>query len=459
MQRRTFIIILFIRGLMFCLILVTNTLWAQEEPRKHVVVELDNYYSLSLKYDVSISDLRNANPNISTPKPGDVLIIPFHGSAKEEPESKDCARLKKNRHEICRVALMIPLSLEQVADTAWTESLEPSKINEIIPFRFIQFYHGFMMAADSLMKEGLDVEIHVYDVDQQIFKVLRVLQEPDLKKMDLIFGPFYKSTFTPVAEFALENKIHLVNPFSQREDIIQGNPYVFKLLPSVESQPGFLAELVRRDFPDHRLIFYTANKFQNKELIDQFRQALEADEITGKHKIYFVDYSADSIQGFYDHASIVEPNLVIIYSENEALPAALLSKLSALKKDYPITLIGLPEWEKYSNIESKYLIDLDAHIFMSSYIDYDSEKVRSFIQAYRSRYFDEPLNYAISGFDAGYFFLGAILFYGNDFEKCLNETGISLIQNQFYFLHKENGGYDNINWNILEYFDHSLIRK
>src|SRR5512137_2522901 len=122
MQRRKFIIISFIQSLLFYLILMTNTLWAQEEPGKHVVSELDNYYSLSLKYNVSVSDLKNANPDISTPRPGDVLIIPAHDPLKEEPASIECIRLKKSRNEIYRVALMIPLSLEQVADTAWAES-------------------------------------------------------------------------------------------------------------------------------------------------------------------------------------------------------------------------------------------------------------------------------------------------------------------------------------------------
>lgn len=459
MHRRTIMTSLFIHGLLFCLVLSANMMWAQEEPGRHVVGDLDNYYSLSLKYDVSISELRNANPGISSPKPGDVLIIPVHASALEEPGSKDCIRSKKNRHETCRVALMIPFSLEHVSDSAWTERLEPSRIGEITPFRFIQFYQGFMMAADSLSKEGLDVQIKVYDVDQQTSKVFKALQDPELKKMNLIFGPFYKGSFTPVAEFALENRIHLVNPLSQRQDILQDNPYVFKLLPSVESQPALLAGLVRREFPEHRIIFYTANKYQHKELIDQFKLALEGDNTAGKHKVQFVDYSADSTQGFINYASLTEPNLVIIYAENEALPAALLSKLSALKKEYPITVIGLPEWEKFSNIESKYLIDLNAHIFMSSYINDDTEKVRAFIQAYRARYFDEPQNYAFSGFDAGYFFLGAFLYFGNDFEKCLNETGIPLIQNQFHFEHKDNGGFDNINWNILQYYDYSLLRK
>jgi ABC-type branched-subunit amino acid transport system substrate-binding protein len=459
MQSKRFIIRIFIHGLLFCMILTANTLLAQEESRKYVVQDLDNYYSLSLKYDISINDLKNANPGISSPKPGDILVIPVKGFIHEESGSKDCVRLKKARHETCRVALMIPLALEQVSDTSWIESLSSSDVSEIVPFRFIQFYQGFMMAADSLRKEGLNVEIHVYDVDQQASKALSVLRDPDLKKMDIIFGPFFKSTFAMVADFALANHIHLVNPLTSREDILLGNPYVYKLMPSLESQPGLLAELARKDFPNYRIIFYTANKFQSSELIEQFRRALSDPETTGKRKVFFVDYASDSIQGFIHNASSVEPNLVIIYAENDALPAALLSKLSEYQKDYQITVIGLPEWEKFGNIELKYLMDLNAMIFMSSYVDYDSEKTKGFIREYRSRYFDEPLNYAFSGFDAGYFFLRALLYFGNDFDKCLNETGTRLIQNQFHFEQKENGGYDNINWNILQYYEYFLLRK
>jgi ABC-type branched-subunit amino acid transport system substrate-binding protein len=414
MRNKTFIFSLIIQALLFWFFLSGSITRAQEETRKHVVQDLDN---------------------------------------------KDCAGLKKARHETCRVALMIPLALEQVADSAWIKSLSPSGINEILPFRFVPFYQGFMMAADSLRKEGLIVEIHVYDVDQQTSKAMIALRDPDLKKMDIIFGPFFKSTFSLVADFALANHIHLVNPLTSRQDILAGNPYVFKLMPSLESQPVLLADLVKRDYPDHRIIFITANKFQNSDLIEQFRQELNNTQKAGKHNVYFVDYAADSIQGFLKNASVTEPNLVVIYADNDALPSALLSKLSAYKKDYQITVIGLPEWEKFGNIESKYLIDLNSVIFMSSYIDYDSDKIKAFIQAYRTRYYEEPLNYAFSGFDAAYFFMRAFLYFGDDFEKCLNETGTKLIQNQYHFNRKDNGGFDNINWNILQYYDYNLLRK
>lgn len=445
--------------LLLCFLLGSDSLWAQGETRKHVVEELDNYYSLSLKYDISIDEIKRANPGITNPKPGDTLIIPPKGSLHEQPVLGDCDKLRKNRDEIYRVALMIPLYLEQVADTLWNDKLDPLKINDMAPFRFIQYYHGFMMAADSLRQKGLNVEIYIYDVDQQVSKLLNVLQKPELKKMDLIVGPFFKGSFSHAAEFARENKIPIINPLSARTDILQGNPYVYKLLPSVESQPALVAGLVKREYSDYKIIFYVANKIQNSELIGQFIKAIEESDETGKQRVTLVDYASDSIQGFRDYASLVKPNLVIIYAENEVLPANLLSKLSAMKKDYRISVIGLPEWEKFTNIESAYLIALDANIFMSSFIDTYSDDVKGFTQKYRAIYFDEPMNYAFSGFDAGFYFLSALLNYGKDFERCINELKVPLIQNQYHFERRDDGGYDNLYWNILQYYDYSLLKR
>jgi hypothetical protein len=230
-------------------------------------------------------------------------------------------------------------------------------------------------------------------------------------------------------------------------------------VPSAESQPEKVVSLCKRDFRDHHIMIYVANKYQNADFIASLKASLEAIDPTGYRKVPVVDYQSDSTQGFYNHASLSKPNLVIIYAENEVLPAALLSKLSADQQTYKISVIGMPDWEKFTNIESIYLIALNTHVFSASYPDYDSPALNGFIRRYRSDYFDEPQYYAFSGFDAAYFFLGALLNYGNDFYDCLNNKHTSLIQNQFRFEQQAGKGYNNVNWNVLQYLGYSLIKK
>lgn len=456
--RNTFFLFVMCAGF---LTFYTNPLQAQVV-RTHLVQPLDNYYSISLKYDISIDDLKKANPDILNPKPGDVLIIPVFKTEDEIPEATDCGRLRRmaEKDKLYRVALMIPFYLEKAQYPGWSQKVDMTKIYEHLNFRFIQFYHGFMMAADSLKKTGLDVEIHVYDIDQQSSKVLKALRDPALKKADLIVGPFFKNSFDQVAEFAKQHKIPIINPLSSRSDILESNPFVYKTLPSLDSQPEAIAKLVRRDFPNHNVIIYTANKYQGAALVSRLKNALETSLSLNSRPVYVVDYATDSVMAFMYNAVFQQPNLIIIYAEDEVVPAALLSKLSALRNDYPMTIIGLPEWEKFSNLESVYMVVLNAHILTSAYVDTDNEIVRNFIMDYRARYYDEPMNYAFMGFDTGIFFLQALMIYGKDFGQCLDDLRIPLIQNDFDFSRpKLDGGFENTFWQILKYDGYKLVNR
>lgn len=373
--------------------------------------------------------------------------------------AQDNAMKNGIRNQVFNVALMVPLYLEQTHDSAWAETIDPLKVNEVAPFRFLHFYQGFMLAADSMTRQGMNLKVHVYDVDHQSMKLDLALSDPDLKKADLIVGPFLKNSFSEVAEFAKTYKIPIVNPLSARQDILAGNPFVFKVMPSPESQAMTLGKLVRRDFSDHQVILYTANKVQNVSIIDEIRRTVENSLAPGLPPVKLVDYASDSIRGFLEFASLTRPNLIIVYAENEALPAALLSKLNAVKSEYTVTVIGMPEWDKFNNLESGYLLNLNAHVFHSAYVNYEDEDVKGFVRRYRINYLDEPQFYAITGFTAGYYFLQALYNYGKEFEGHLDDLDLPMMQNRFEFRKIEGGGYDNIHWNILQYYDYRLVDR
>jgi ABC-type branched-subunit amino acid transport system substrate-binding protein len=441
------------------IILAVVSATAQDQVIRHQVQATETFYSLSVKYHVTIDQIKAANPGVTYPKTGEYLNIPVKSLDQPADKPNECDKLKKGRNQIYEVALMIPLYLEQTVDSGWADNIDASQAREFAPFRFIQFYDGFMLAADSIKQQGMNLKLFVYDVDQQSSKVHQALTDPEMKKMDLIVGPFLKNSFAEVADFAKENRIPIVNPLSQRTDILTGNPYVFKLMPSPESQPETVGKLVKRDFSDHSVILYTANQYQDTEIIEQIREAVQNALEPGSPAIKMEDYATDSIKGFLQYASLTRPNLIIVYSEGEAFPMALLSKLNAVKSDYPVTVIGMPEWDKFSILESSYLLALNTHIFTGAFVDYDNEDVKGFVRRYRADYLDEPLGYAFSGFSAGYYFFQALYQYGKDFPGCLASLEVHLPQNQFHFVKQQDGGYDNVYWNVMQYFDYRLVDR
>jgi len=138
---------------------------------------------------------------------------------EKEVVISDCIKQEMSLKQI-KIALMVPLFLEDLLDEKKMDDLSRGKAQGFLPFSFVNFVEGAMLAVDSLRNMGIDVQMDIYDVDKSITKTAKVLQEPGLKNVDLIIGPFYQQSFHQVALFAGNFGIPIVNPLSYREEIL-----------------------------------------------------------------------------------------------------------------------------------------------------------------------------------------------------------------------------------------------
>jgi hypothetical protein len=221
------------------------------------------------------------------------------------------------------------------------------------------------------------------------------------------------------------------------------------------SQLEGITKLVDHRFGRHNVLLVTENKYQGRVYVDSLRNSLAS---LLQRPVPLVDYDTDSIPGLEAHLSFTLPNLVIIYAESEVLPVELLPLLNEMTKETEITIVGLPEWEKFEQLENKYLMNLNAYFFSERFVDYLEPEVKQFIASFRERYLAEPLKYAYDGFDAGYFFLSAMMDYGRGFEDCIKLVNYPLLQTSFHFKKTDHGGFDNTYWNIYHFQDYHLIK-
>ena len=498
----------------------------------HEVTEKTKLKELAENYDLSVTSLRDANPEAGARvTPGEVIMIPVGppppGTAiqteapvtttpeKEsgKPGSIDSLRcFDRNRpaDKEFRIALMIPLYTESVRDIDLSRmegDLDPDAIR---PFSFVQFYEGFMLAMEDLKKQGLKARLYVYDVDDKVSKTIEVLQEPGLSDMDLIVGPFFSRNFKLVANFAEMFGIPIVNPLTRRTEVLN-NPYVFKAKPSRESQAQLLARFVRAYYSDANIIIVRRNSFQyqheaktiraaldpvlpygvnvsNQDIHDIIEEYSEADTTLPDGRLYTklnvenrlirteelerslrdstfftntineVIYSGDSIEGIIRSASVARRNLIIALTENEVFAPELLTRLNDLKDTFNITVVGMPEWEMFTNLETDYLLSLNVHFFTDSYFDYNDPRVMGFVSAFRQRYMTQPEQFAFEGYDLADFFLGAMMKFGSDCSDCLPYYRKELLKTSMQFMPAFPAGYENLYWNFCRYKDYRIIK-
>ena len=124
------------------------------------------------------------------------------------------------------ILFLLPLDADKVAQTEIENIRYQQDIENLFGRTLIHFWEGAQIAISELGDEGNDFNVIVRDVNDAA-KLEHVLDEPGTKNVSLIIAPLYGKLFPTVAEYGRKHKIPVVNPFSSRHDIIEGNPYVY----------------------------------------------------------------------------------------------------------------------------------------------------------------------------------------------------------------------------------------
>lgn len=443
----------------------------------HYVQAGETLYSISVKYDVSIEEIKEINPELrwgelkydeyiriprhaEIPSPGrgegidslmagtDTLLVDSLQSWMDTLRMKgDTAgipfwstlRRRRMRPEpltgSIRVAMLLPLYLhwDEVRDTleleeaeneeALSEEEEQDMINPRI-VGYLEFYEGALLALDSLRKQGHSVTLYTFDTERDRGRVREILRKPEMQEMDLIIGPVNYWNLEIVAAFARRNRIPMVSPFSSRKDIVYYNPWVFQITPTYEVEFRAWAKYLS-DYYDKTIILvhsgdsseYDRINFLKKELFGRISEKADLEDLVFKEVIM-----NDSVQ--VDMANVLnseQENLVIVPSANEAYVSNVISPLYYQLDDYEIQVSGMPQWNRFRNIDLIYFHRLNISYYTSFYMDFNKPEMKAFIDRYYKVYRTQPYiirprgyNLSVYGYDLMFAFVNGLAEYGRN---------------------------------------------
>ncbi len=511
----------------------------------HIVTPGDTEYALSRKYGLRIEQLRAFNTLLSDGlKLGQQLFIPGRmpevfvqqdmdtgaimvppdtprlpewpkvgqppiavdsdefTRLKDSPTSDSLAKsifgsirpcLLSSPKETYHVALLIPLFLNEFPSGLNPDSLLADIIKEFSvkhkSFSFIPYYHGVLLAVDSLQAQGIDIQLHVFDVDQNEQKARQAVSNAVFSKIDLIIGPFYSNTLDYVCNYALHNNITVVSPLLPDKQKLRGFPNLFNAIPSLEIQLEKLAEYIGDNYHGHNIIFVHNNQPQALPVIVGFKRTLnnslgrkqerplpsvqvnmthvvtqnpeaEPDSaVVGPPTIKEVIYDRVGINGLLDKMDQNKKNIIVTLISGEAFLSNYLRELNIHAMSYEIEVFGIPDWKDYESIEIDYLQNLNVHIFSPFFIEYSEPHIKDFIRRYRQEFNTEPSPDAFKAVNTAYFFFSALALYGNTFPECISQLNSLPPQFPFHF-QKPYGpghGWENGHTTLFKYEDFRLV--
>jgi LysM repeat protein len=447
----------------------------------HRIQRNQSVNKLARKYEIDAEAIKIINPYIARRlQEGQVLRIPLPViKTDKEPAIDSVAMLELERlkreaatmsqEQSChqmrmmgnyKVALLLPFDFPTVdsvkaSPVSYIDDPNPRYIK---PFAFIEYYEGFLMALDSLEQVGLNTEVFVYDAPNSVAATQKIIDNPELQQMDLIIGPVYSKSFEMMADFAREHQIPLVNPFSVREEVTVGNPYVFQVQPVYPDQVEALTDYLNNHFPKAQIFITKHNEYRDQvgfENIKRYFTEHLAPRPSGGELFHSFFYTRDSLRIFKRKAAENSNNVVVAYTTNKVYIMELLRALNQLRDQFKITLIGMPDWLAIDGLDMEYLNNLDVHYLAKEHVDMSDAVDRRFAKVYRQQYNAEPGEFAWSGYNTGIYFMSALMKYGSSFMPCIQYLDMELLNMGYDFEADGGNGFRNKNWKIVRMRNYS----
>ncbi len=408
----------------------------------HKVKRKETIFSVSREYGISEQELIAANPELKKGmKKGQFLCIPYPATTTVQPTQKeDPYAIPPSNSELFSKSKEAPKEMSTI------------KAALILPFqedkRMVEYYEGFLMAVDSLKRTGTSLDLYVYDSGKEVSTLNAILAKNEMKKMDIIFGPMHQNQIKPLSDFAEKNDIRLVIPFSKKGEEVFNNPAVYQINTPQSYLYSEVYEHFNRQFPNAHVIFIepaSADK-EKAEFISGLKQELKNKGVS----MQTVNESATK-ETLKAALRSGKDNIFIPTTSKNVLLIKALPQLTLLVRDNPeqnIHLFGYPEWQIYTKDYLESFFELDTYFYSSFYTNTLFPAAVRFTNNYH-RWYSKDLasewpNYAMLGFDTGFFFLKGLSRYGSELENNLAKMNLTPIQTGFKFQRVNNwGGFIN----------------
>ncbi len=383
-----------------------------------------------------------------------------------------------------KVAILLPFNAEATKRINYTtkqvggETINIEKTNQNLSMRskvFVEFYQGVLLALDGLKKEGVNVDLFVYDTSPDTTKVAKILLKPELRHTDLIIGPAYSSNLKLVSEFSKEYEIPMVYPLSTHNLQIDDNPLLFQANPSDTLMFDIMAQQIIQNSQGKRLVLIRTENKDNvfeQRLSDLIRNKMYWESFKNGEVPDFIEYrfKQDDLVSLERMLDKEKENTIVIPSTEEAQVNRIVTTLKGAveKTNAKVTLWGLPDWIKYNTINPEDICKLNGHVFSYYAVNYQDTVNDEKIKLYRQWFKTEPIaispffqtasvqsnmsRYSLWGHDIAYFFITALRDFGDNFPHCIQHHHPHTIQSKMNFLRVSNwGGFYNHGLFILKF--------
>lgn len=399
----------------------------EKEYKIHEVKKGDTFFSLTRFYNVTQEDLLTLNPILSEGlKLGQIIkIMPLEEVFDEEDLIYEDHIAKD---VVIKAAILLPFRAEELDTLSAQEIFGKSKLATIVT----DLYLGAALAIDSLRKQGVQIDLKVYDTGRNSTKIKAIITTEDLNENDVLIGPLYSEEVVYVAK-----KVE--------------TPVVFPVYS--KKQNNFNSKLIVKTAPNKRLFRKTLLNYLDESVTDgniiivgdgNAESDFNAKQITNAlSKKDSIDTIIKIIpeNGYIKKEKFTEvlkpnmKNIVVLTTDDNVIVASAINSLISLPEEVTASVFTFDKISAFNKIDNTKLAQLNFTYVSNEYARDDSFRSSMFHKAYLKKNHVLPSYYATRGFDVTYDVLMRLA-SGNSLKSTFDEGYSYRVENKFDYTDK-----------------------
>lgn len=324
-----------------------------------------------------------------------------------------------------KIAVFAPLYLDEIFQGS-SYSLKSENLPKYV-LPGLEFYHGVLLAIDSLSNENTKLEISIFDTRQPEAALTTLFNSKELVNTGLIIASLTSPQEVKFfSDETLKRNIPIISATYPNVAGVNANPFFVLLNSSLNTHlEAIYKHLLTRYTGSNIIAFKRAGVVENY-IKTSFTQLNANSPAANQLNMKWVDLqenftSADVIK----HLDSTRNNIVFVASPQERFGLKVVQTINPYD-NYRTTAIGMPTWDGIKELngrDSRNVEIVYSTPFNYSRSDYMEAAV---VKKYKTKFYSRPSDMVLRGFETTYHFGKLLLQYRGDLINNLSSNQYKL---------------------------------
>lgn len=321
------------------------------------------------------------------------------------------------------IAIFTPLYLDSAFDVT-----ETYRYGSAFPRFFnagLEFYEGAQLAIDSLQREGVTLDVHVYDTKAGNSGFINLVKSDTLNKMDMIIGHVTVNEAKLLADSAAKKNVPFINVNFPNDAGVANNPNFVILNSTLRTHCEGLYRFLQKNFALSPIVVLR-KKGQQEDVVLNYLKEIEKTTASVPLKLKYVTLEKDfTPQQLTPHLDPGKTTVAIAGSLDLNFAQRLCQQLATLTSSHATTIFGMPTWDVADFAKPDYK-NLEIYYSTPFYISPEDKNAEVLEQVFKTKFYSRPSDMVYRGYETVYHFGKLLMLHKENIGSGLSDKRFSV---------------------------------